>query len=179
MRRWTLLGAWLVVLVLATTLTWQIVSAADSQVSDRPPPLNVAAPLITRLDSTTLPSPTTPQQTDPSMTTGSSSTTSTTTPSTSSSQAPTVTPTPTTTVSPWKTETVQTSAGTVVLSYRPGEVVYKTATPAPGFQVEVERAGPPTVKVEFESESSKVEVYAEWHDGEIDVEVSSESEDHD
>ena len=35
-KKWSLLAGWFLVLVLATTLTWQIVSAADDQVSDRP-----------------------------------------------------------------------------------------------------------------------------------------------
>jgi hypothetical protein len=63
------------------------------------------------------------------------------------------------------------------LRYRPGEVSYQSATPAPGFQVDVEKAGPPQVKVEFESESRKVEIEASWSDGDLDVHVSEESHD--
>jgi hypothetical protein len=59
-RRFTLFFGWLVVVGLATTLTWQIVSAADDRVSERPiAPLNVAAPAIadpSTTTSTTLPS---------------------------------------------------------------------------------------------------------------------------
>ena len=50
----------------------------------------------------------------------------------------------------------------MLLRYRPGEVAYQSATPAPGFQVEVEKQGPPEVKVEFESESHKVDIEAAW-----------------
>ena len=45
MRTAVLFGGWLVVVILTTALTWQIVGAADAQVSERPAsPLNVAAP---------------------------------------------------------------------------------------------------------------------------------------
>lgn len=63
------------------------------------------------------------------------------------------------------------------LRYRPGEVTYQSATPAPGFQVEVDKPGPPVVKVEFESESTKIEVEAAWEDNGLDVHVSGEDED--
>lgn len=65
----------------------------------------------------------------------------------------------------------------MVLRYRPGEVTYQSATPAPGFQVEVDEHGPPEVEVEFESESRKVEVHAAWREGDLDVEVSHSEED--
>lgn len=166
-RRLAILGGWLVVLVLVTTLTWQIVSAADDQVSERPiAPLNVAAPVITDPSSTTLPdfTSTTPPGTTPS--------TSSTVPTTA-----TTADTTTSSASSWHTRSVQTVGGVVILRYRPGEVAYQSATPAPGFHVEVDKQGPPQVKVEFESQSSKVEVSAEWSDGDLKVEVSEEGDD--
>lgn len=174
-------GAWLVVVVLATTLTWQIVSAADDRVSDRPAPLNLAAPVITSLETTTtsvvdpsgISSSTIPQG-NPTNTTSATTSTSGSQlgPTTSSSVA-----TPTSTAASWQTELVQTAGGAVTLRYRPGEVVYQSATPAPGFQVEVDHAGPPEVEVEFESESSKIEVHASWRDGALDVDISESGED--
>lgn len=74
---------------------------------------------------------------------------------------------------------MSTTGGSVVLKYRPGEVVLQTATPAAGFQAEVEDAGPPKVEVEFESESSKVSVHAKWADGELDVETDESTEEDD
>lgn len=177
-RRMTLAGVWLVVLVLATTLTWQIVSAADAQVSDRPiAPLNVAAPVITQVDqtTTTIGGATTTQSPDTSTT--SPSLESTTTTQSSGSSTVTAVESTTTTASTWQSKTVETSGGTVILRYRPGEVAYQSATPAPGFQVEVEKQGPPEVKVEFESESEKVEIEASWKDGDIAVVVSTEDHD--
>lgn len=172
-------GAWLVVVVLATTLTWQIVSAADDRVSDRPAPLNLAAPVITDLETTTTSivdgsssSSTTNPQENPTTTTRQSTSTSGSQPTTTSSVART-----TSTAASWQTELVQTAGGVVTLRYRPGEVVYQSATPAPGFQVEVDHAGPPEVEVEFESESSKIEIHAAWRDGALDVDVSESGHD--
>lgn len=59
----------------------------------------------------------------------------------------------------------------MVVSYRPGEVAYETGVPLPGFQVEIDKTGPPVVDVEFESAVLRVRVRAEWKDGALDVEV--------
>lgn len=156
---------------LATTLTWQIVSAADDQVSERPiAPLNVAAPVITDGATTTTTQPSTTTSTLEPTTSPTSS------PGTTAPTSTTSSSTPATTTVAWQTRSVQTTGGTVNLRYRPGEVTYQSATPAPGFQVEVEKAGPPEVRVEFESESTKVEVEASWEDGGLDVRVSNEDE---
>jgi len=64
----------------------------------------------------------------------------------------------------------------VVVSYRNGEVVLSTATPAAGFAAEIKKSGPPEVEVEFQSESAKFEVKARWSDGELKVETDSEAE---
>ena len=73
-------------------------------------------------------------------------------------------------------ETASTNGGTVVVKYRPDEVVLQAASPFAGFRVEVDKAGPPKVEVEFENESLKVEVRAKWDRGELVIEIS-ESED--
>jgi len=62
----------------------------------------------------------------------------------------------------------------VVISYRPGEVVLDGATPAAGFTVEVDEQGPPEVRVEFESDTAKVEVRVEW-DGELVIDLRSDN----
>ncbi len=165
MSRLRLLAAWVLVVVLATSVTWQIVSAADDRVSDRPvAPLEVSAPNAPALTT----SPTTawaraaPAETS---TTSSSTTTSVATPTSSST-------TPSATASQWQVKSVATVGGTVVVSYRPGEAVYQTATPAPGFRAEIEKHGPPKVEVEFESEAVTVEIRIEWRDGRLDVEIT-------
>jgi cytoskeletal protein RodZ len=174
-RRLTLVGAWLLVVVVATTLTWQIVSAADDQVSDRAKSLNVAAPVLSSLTTTTTTTSTSlPTQTS----TTSASGTSTTIPAdTTDTTEPTTT---TTTPAPdpaWQTKSVPTSGGTVVVRYRPGEVAYQAASPNKGFHVEVESYGPPEVEVKFESDSLEVEVHAVWRDNRLDVAVSDSGDD--
>jgi hypothetical protein len=42
--------------------------------------------------------------------------------------------------------------------------------------VDVDKPGPPEVRVEFESESMKVEIEASWEDDGLDVHVSTEGE---
>lgn len=177
MRRFGIFGIWLVVVVLATTVTWQIVSAADDQVSDRPvAPLNVAAPVLTdttlSTTDTTAPSTTLPS----TVTTTAAQTTATSSPTTTATTATTPTTSAPSTAQ-WQSRSVQTGGGTVIIRYRPGEVQYQSATPSPGFQVEVDDAGPPDVKVEFESETQKFEVEARWKDGVLDVKTSTSSED--
>ena len=174
MRRLGLIGAWLIALVVTTSLTWQIVRAADSQISDRPAPINVAAPVITDLTtSTTVVAPDTTVTTIDRTTTTSNGTT-----STSQGVSTTTSTAPATTASTaWKTKSVKTAGGTLVLQYRPGEVAYQAATAAAGFHVEIEKLGPPKVEVKFESESMEIEVHAEWRDGDLDVEVSESAED--
>lgn len=183
-KRLSLFAAWLGVLVLATTLTWQIVSAADDRVSDRPlAPLNVAAPVITGIDTTpsTTPAsiPQATEATDPEPSSSTTSSPSTTVPTTSSSPSTTQATSTTTALAAWQTRSVETRGGTVVFRYRPGEVIYQTATPAAGYRVEVDKQGPPEVEIEFESEEDKVEIHAAWESGDIDIEISGSSEDDD
>ena len=63
-----------------------------------------------------------------------------------------------------------------MVKYRPEEVVLQAASPKAGFRAEVEKAGPPEVKVEFESETVKIEVTAKWSDGQLDVELSTDDD---
>jgi hypothetical protein len=174
MGKLSLIGAWVLVALLATTLTWQIVSAADEQVSDRPvAPLQVGAPLVTASDSTTTTAEgTTSGPSTPVSQAGSSSTTVTTDDGTSTATAAT---TPSTTAA-WKSKAISTGGGVVVVAYREGEVALGSATPAAGFATHVNKSGPSEVEVEFESESTKFEVKARWSDGELRVESDSESE---
>jgi hypothetical protein len=72
-------------------------------------------------------------------------------------------------------KTIPTAGGTVVVSYRPGEVVLDGATPAPGFTVDSDKQGPPDVRVTFESESTHVEVRVEW-DNKLVIDVREDGE---
>jgi len=167
MNRYGLIAIWVVATTLMTVLAWQIVAAAGEQVS--PGPLTpIAAPLITS-SSTTVPGSITSTSSTSTTRPGSGSTTVTTAPSPGS--------TSTGVTATWQVKTIPTEGGTVVVSYRPGEVFLDGATPAAGFTVEVEKQGPPEVRVKFESESSKVEVRVDW-EGKLvsDVRVDGEEE---
>lgn len=172
MRRLGLVGAWVLVAMVATTLTWQIVSAADDQVSDRP----VAALDLATLDSTTSSSTVAVTATSDTLL-DPSSTTTTTQVSSSSTTTVQSTTAPTTGTASWQVRKIDTGGGTVVVGYRPGEVVLQSAAPNPGFSVEVKKGGPPDVEVEFEGESAKYEVKAKWSDGQLSVESDQEAED--
>jgi len=166
-RRLGLVGAWLLVVVVVTTVTWQIVSVADDQVSERPTSLNVAAPVISSLTTSTTthttPATVTPTTADP----GKETTTIEQNTTTTTAAA----------VASWQTQSVQTAGGTVVVRYRPGEVTYQAATPAKGFYVEIEEFGPPEVRVKFESEASEIEVRAVWQNNQLDVDTAVSAHD--
>lgn len=62
----------------------------------------------------------------------------------------------------------------MIIRYRPEEAELQAATPAPGFGVEVDDAGPPRVRVEFENDDADIRVEARWENGDLDVEVSGD-----
>jgi hypothetical protein len=174
MSRWSLVGAWVIVALIASGLTWQIVSAADAQVSDRPvAPLQVAAPVTDSTSGTAAGSSSTTQ---PSATSSTSPVTTavTSSPTSSPPDGGSSASTATTAAAAWSVDTIETPGGSVVVSYRPGEVVYNSAVPVAGFSVELKKEGPPVVEVEFESESAKYEVTAQWSNGRLSVETESD-----
>jgi len=157
-NRFGLVAIWVAATALTTVRAWQIVAAAGEQVS--PGPLTPLAAPTTTSAPTDLSSTATTSITQPST----EPTTVTTTPtgSTSSSAAEN-----------WQVRTIPTAGGTVVVSYRPGEVVHYGSTPAAGFTVDVDKQGPPEVRVEFESETTTVEVRVEWTD-KLVIEIRSD-----
>lgn len=164
MTSWRLAAAWLLALAVTTALTWQIVSAADSQVGATPAEI-VATP------STSVGA--TPTSLDTTPTTSQAATTSTSSgPSTTSSSGSPTTSAPPQETASWSVRTVSTAGGAVVLRYRPNEVELQAATPLPGFEVEVDDPGPERVRVEFESEDTDVRVEAKWDDGSLEVDVT-------
>jgi hypothetical protein len=71
----------------------------------------------------------------------------------------------------------QTPAGTVVVSLQGGRLSLVSATPAPGYSVEVEEAGPDEVMVVFEAgEDGEVRVRAVVSSGEVEFSVESGGE---
>lgn len=176
MISWRMAAAWVAALVAATVLTWQIVGLADSQVGEGPvavaPTLETtpdqpdASTSTTAVNSTAASAPTTTTPGPTTSTSGDSSA-----PSTSSSPSSS---TSSTFVSSWSLRSVSSPGGVVVVRYRPGEVELQAATPLPGFAVEIDDAGPPRVRVEFESADSEVRVEVRWKDGTLDIAIDAD-----
>ena len=170
MISWRMAAAWLVALVAATVLTWQIVGLADSQVGESP---MAVAPMLTTEDtaSTTssMASPSTEDRRTTSTTASATTSTSDSGSETSTSSSPSSAPSTSSTA--WSIRSVTTTGGVVVLSYRPDEVELQAATPAPGYAVEIDDPGPPRVRVEFESDDDDVRVEARWDNGGLDIDV--------
>jgi hypothetical protein len=59
----------------------------------------------------------------------------------------------------------------VVVSHRPYEVRLDSATPAPGFTMEIDKSGPDEVRVEFEGEDDSYEVRVRWENGVLTTET--------
>jgi len=164
--RFSLVAIWVAVTAVTTLLAWQIVAAAGEQVS--PGPLTPIAALVTSTTggSTTLP---------PTSSSVSSTSTTQPEPGVSTTATSSSGSTSTSTAASWQVKTIPTAGGTVVVSYRPGEVILDGATPAAGFTVEVEKQGPPHVKVKFESEETHVEVQVSW-DAKLVIDVQADGE---
>lgn len=72
----------------------------------------------------------------------------------------------------WSQTTVPTAGGVVVVGHRPGEVRLDSATPAPGFTMEIDKRGPDEVRVEFDSEADSLEIRVQWENGVLTTDVS-------
>lgn len=94
-----------------------------------------------------------------------------------SSPEPTTTSPPDETQEPWTVTEHELVGGVVVLRSRPGQVELLGATPNPGFSVEVEKAGPSSVEVEFKGSHYEASFHAEWRDGHLDVDTGESSDD--
>lgn len=171
-----MVGVWVLVLLITTALTWQIVSLASDQVADAP--VAIAPATSTTLDSSTTSthtsSTTIPTTTTPSATKGGASPTTSTPAGGGTSPSATQPTSSTSSAGVWSLRTVTTQGGTVVIRHRPGEVELQAATPAPGFEMEIDDAGPPEVRVEFERGETHVRVEAKWEDTGLDLKVSGD-----
>lgn len=87
-------------------------------------------------------------------------------PGASPSAAPSPSSSPSTTATaPAETRSYQLVGGTVTVRYSSTLVEVLVATPADGFETEIDRDGPTDLKVEFESETHRSRLDAEWEDG--------------
>ncbi len=169
MPRLGLIVVWLVAAVVATTFTWAALSSADRQVGGSPAVLAVPQTTATtgaattstraaRQAPSTSPSPagTSPITAPPPST---SSTTSTSTTTTEPSTAE------------WTSLTVPSAGGVVVVRHRPEEVRLESATPSPGFTMEIDDSGPDEVRVEFEGVDADYEIRVRWANGVLEIDV--------
>jgi hypothetical protein len=74
----------------------------------------------------------------------------------------------------WTQIVVSSPGGSIVVSYRPGEVRLDAALPVPNFLLEDVDEEPKRVQVEFEGDDVTYTLEAEWERGELvtDVDVS-------
>ena len=198
-RRLALVAAWVLATAVVTFGAWQFVDAASSQVNDQPliplaapdstpathPTTSLATTTSTSIPGTTAGSA--PTTTDPiavSTTTGQAVTSTTRPPVTSTTRpAPTTSTTAgttsTTATAAWKQQSVPSPGGTVRVSYRGDEVRFETAQPAPGFETDVEKAGPDEVRVEFDGDGADYEVRARSVGGVLQTSVTESGGDDD
>lgn len=169
MQRLGLILAWLVVASLATGLTWGVLSSADRHVGEA-----AATPVLgggntehTAVDVSSTSATTSVAATSSSATSSTAASTGSTT-STSSSTTPT---TLTAAPSAWDQSTVPSPGGVVVVGHRPYEVRLESATPAPGFTMEIDKQGFDEVRVEFGNDDVSYEVRVSWEDGVLTTEV--------
>lgn len=157
MRRWAYMGIWLAATAAATSVAWLAVAAAGDEVSAQPLVPVVTATTITGSSSTS--------------TTNSTSTTSGPTSTTGTSDPTSVTP-PTGA----KLKPINTAGGKVIVSYTEDEVRLSSATPNPGFDMEIEDAGPEKVDVRFRNDDTEYRVEVRWESGELTVDVNQSGE---
>ena len=178
MKRAGLIASWVAMAALLSMLAYQIVAAAESQVSDAA--LTPIVAITAESSTTTTGSSTVPDASTTTVPSDSTtvSSTSTSTPSNSTTTAATTatsttSSTSTTVGAAWTVRTVPSAGGEVVIEHRPGEERLVAARPSAGYKVEVESSGPPSVDVEFENESTDntTRIRARWQDGQLSVTV--------
>lgn len=193
--------AWCAVVALGSTLVWAVISRTGGELTQTagPPPPTLAPSVPTRTGAPGSPSPSRrtsdptrhPPSTQPTAVPGPTSSaapptspaappTSPTAPSTSPAATPTSpTATPDGAPSPpspaAQPGTWSGAAGLVTVICRGSVIRYDAAQPNPGYRVDVEDFGPPTVLVEFESEARKVQVRATCSAGKPRFTASTET----
>ena len=185
MTRFTIIAAWLLATGLTTVVAWQVVGAADDQITTAPltPVVAVTAPGLetsepsgeaTTPDGITVTADTTAgstasatvsptPSTTPSSSPGSSGTSSTTTPSSSPSTATTGIPATTTAVS---------DGGTVTVTGTEPRAELVAVVAAPGWTYQVTANDGERVEVRFANAADDdVRVRVEWEDGRLVADI--------
>ena len=185
MNRFTIIAAWLLATGLATVIAWQVVGAADDQITNAPltPVVAVAtsgsetsqpAGESTTPDSSTTTSDTAAASTVPrTSTTPSTSRTSTSPPSSgvSSTTSPSSETSTSTTGIP-ATTTAVSDGGTVTVTGTEPRVGLVAVVAAPGWTYEVTANNGESVEVRFENAAGNdVRIRCEWEDGRLIAEI--------
>lgn len=172
MHRLGLVLVWATLASLATFATWQVVSSAESQVSQDPvaPVIALSTP-TTSLNSGPAPTESTRPSSNPTST-GAPSTV-TTTATTSRSTSTTTAGQTTSTTTAGQITLIPSIGGSVTVRHSGDQVILVAASPALGFEVEIENGGPDEVEVDFEQTigSLKIDIRARVKDGQLVTEV--------
>lgn len=171
-----LLAAWIAATGVATLLAWQVVGAADDQISDAPdtPVIAVTSPEA----STATTSPTddasttsTTSETSPSTTDDRGSTTSTTVGSSTSSTVAGSTTSTTTSGVPATTTAVSNGGSVTVTGVEPTvELVAVVAVPGWSYRIDADQGE--RVQVTFESlAGEEIRVRCQWEDGQLVADI--------
>jgi len=158
---------WLGATAATTLVAYLAVDAAGSRVGDSPLATVVAA------DSGSTTAVTGSSSTVTSTAPTSTSTDTSTTPVSTTTTAATTAP-PTTSAAAWQQQTINSAAGKVIVSYRPGEARLESVAPLAGYTFDVKAAGPPEVRVEFAG-PLRVEIRVRWRDGQLVTEIDEDS----
>ena len=194
-RRIAVVTAWAAATFATALVAWSAVRLAGDQVNEDPVrPLSAAEaealPAFTTVTSGIPPEvPTTATPASGTTTTGTGVTSSPPTPTTSTpGTTATTTPGPSTTTTAGDTSTTAPSSGisahqmiggSVVIESGGGQVRLVSASPRPGFSVEVDDDGPEKVDVEFRREDHESRFTAGWEDGRARVRIDEHGEDDD
>jgi hypothetical protein len=190
-RALPLTAAWILAAALAVAVAYQGVSLVGREVTDQRPASLSAAEIGARLDrvdanSTTISSSVPPGDDSSDTTLPTTTTTAPSDPGPAASApttaAPTTTPAPPATAAPPpapspETRTYTLVGGTVALRFASTGVTVAYATPAAGFEVDVEPEHGNGVKVEFESTSHRSRVDGWWDNGPADRVREDEDQD--
>jgi hypothetical protein len=172
MRKALIVAGWLAATAATTAVAYVAVGAAGARVNDRPLSVVVADSSTTSTASATTTSTGTTSDSSPS-----TNTTSATTSTTSTTPAPTTTastsPTTGTTAAAWQQQTIASTGGTVVVSFRGEEVRLESVAAAAGYTSSIEDEGPGEVRVEFEGQL-RVEIRARVRDGQLIIEIDED-----
>lgn len=180
---------WVAATVLLSTVTWQVVGAAEDRVSDAPLSRLVAIPPAST-SATSSPSPpeTSPPAPDPvapdpvapdPLAPDPVAPDPKPTPSDPPPSAEPVVPAePPTSTSAWSAETLVTEGGVVLFSYRPGALRLEAVSSVPGWSYDVAEESETRIEVRFAGRGRHTAVArAEWTDDGLSVDIDDDSDD--